>query len=570
MNKKASLKLGLLLMASFGIPRLALAADIKLDKTTSYDGLIIPEGAAVLAPPGKMAVMTVDGIETAIRPGAYSGKVVLTVTEPTPVKYRKLEPHPFHAALTVTDGHVDPTRSVPAAITEGSVTDQAAKGVHIASHDDKFNGILVGGASHYEIDDPVIEMTGNGGNDFAGFGAALMSTGESDVTVHNAKIHTTGVVRTAVFVGGHSTMRLDHADIEVRNGIQPPDYKFTLAMGQMFEVPWMLGLSGNVRATNLVDHGTVYYTNSHIRSQGWGALSTDDAAHVRMIVKDCLIETVDSGYGAYSIGDSVDTFSHSTFNVADMALIMAVNGSGVFTDGTVVNSRRFGVVMHSGIGGGQLTIERGSVFNTLSTAIEVKGRGSAIVIDDARIQAGNGVILQAMLNDDPYATGTGGPPPGIDTSDMPAPDPNAPAYSPDVVATLRNADLRGDFINSRASEGGMSVTLEKAKVTGAISTGVQAPLTGDAPTQQTYWLIGAVTNSLGASKDKNGTAVSIDGQSRWVVTQSSYLTALDVAPGGKITAAPGYKLALSVDGKRIALAPGHYKGDIRLAVAPLN
>ena len=570
MSKKASATLGLLLATSFGIPWASWAADITLDKTTSYDGLTIPDGAQIIVPPGKVAVMSVDGVETAITPGTYAGKVVLTVTEPILVKYRKLAPHPFRAAIMVTDGRIDQAHSAPAAVAEGTVTDQAAKGVHITSRDEKFNGILVGGSSHYEIDDPVIEMTGNGGNDFAGFGAALMSTGDSDVTVHNARIRTTGVVRTAVFVGGHSTMRLDHADIEARNGIQPPGYKFTLAMGQMFEVPWMLGLTGNVRATNLVDHGTVYYTDSHIRAQGWGALSTDDAAHVRMYVKNCLIETIDSGYGAYSIGDSVDSFSHSTFNVADMALIMAVNGSGIFTDGTVVNSRRFGVLMHSGVGGGQLIIERGSVFNTRSTAIQVKGRGSTILIDESKIHAGNGVILQAMENDDPYATASGGPPPGIDLSDLPPADPNAPIYSPDVVATIRNADLTGDFLNTRTSQGGLSVTLEKARVTGAISTGTQAPLTGEAPTAQTYWLIGAVTNSLGASHDKNGTSVSVDGASRWIVTQSSYLTALDLAQGGKIEAAPGYRLSLSVDGKRVPLAAGHYKGDVRVTVAPLS
>ena len=45
-----------------------------------------------------------------------------------------------------------------------------------------------------------------------------------------------------------------------------------------------------VRATNLVGNGTLYLEDSHVRAQGWGALSTDDASRVRMFVKDSLIE----------------------------------------------------------------------------------------------------------------------------------------------------------------------------------------------------------------------------------------------------------------------------------------
>ncbi len=42
-------------------------------------GLTIAEGAEVSAPAGKTLTMTVDGVETAIVPGAYTGKIVLTV-----------------------------------------------------------------------------------------------------------------------------------------------------------------------------------------------------------------------------------------------------------------------------------------------------------------------------------------------------------------------------------------------------------------------------------------------------------------------------------------------------------
>src|ERR1700678_4543460 len=107
-----------------------------------------------------------------------------------------------------------------------------------------------------------------------------MSSGTADVTLLNAKITNKGAVRTAVFVGGNSTMHVKNTTIDV---------------DKMMAVPWMLGLTGNIRATNLVDNGTAYYSDSHIRTQGWGALSTDDTKRVRMYVSNTTVETVDSG-----------------------------------------------------------------------------------------------------------------------------------------------------------------------------------------------------------------------------------------------------------------------------------
>jgi len=574
----AAISVAALLAAAFAS---GVQAETRLiPATTTLDTLTIPAGRTLAAPDGKSLTLTVNGVDTTIAPGTYTGQVVLTVTDPIIVQYKKLEPHHYRTAVYINDGKYVPTQSVAAAVSHGQVDDQAASHIAVTSREESFNGIVVTGDSKYTIESPVIDMVGNGGNDFAGFGAAIMSSGNADVTVNNAKIHTKGSVRTAIFVGGHSVMHVNNADIYTENGQLPADYKFTLEVGKMMEVPWMLGLSGNVRATNLVDHGTVYYTNSHIRSQGCGAMSTDDAAVVRMYVKDSLIETIDSGYGAYSIGDSVDTFDHSTLNVADVALIMAAQGNGVFTNGTVVNSRRYGVLMHSGMGGGNLTIEKGSVFNTRSTAIEAKGRGTNVLIDNAQIYAGNGILLQAMINDDPFANG---PPPGaapgaiigVQGGDpsapaMPPEMANMPKESPDVFAIIRNTSLEGDILNTRTIQGGLHVSLEKAQLVGAISTGTQAPVSGEAPIQLTYWQIGNVVNTLGATKDANGAAVKVGPGSVWTVTKTSYITKLEIAGGSKVRAPQGYRLALTVNGKATPVTAGHYSGKIVLKVTTLK
>ena len=544
--------------------------------TTAYDGLVIPQGQTIVAPPGMDLTLTVNGVSVPIQPGTYTGKVVLTVSDDIPVHYKALPVHHFRTGVYVDNGHYIPNKSVAAAVRSGKIDDHEARNVVIDSREQRFNGIIVTGNSKYVIDHPVIDLTGNGGNDFAGFGAAIMSSGNADVTVKSPKIRTRGAVRTAIFVGGHSVMHVDDADIEVANGTLPPNYHFTIEVGKMMEVPWMLGLSGNVRATNLVDHGTVYYNRAHIRAQGWGALSTDDAAVTRMYVKDSLIETIDSGYGAYSIGDSVDTFSHTVFNVADVGLIMAAQGSGVFTDGSIVNSRRFGVMMHSGNGGGTLTIDKGSVFNTRSTAIQIKSRGAKVLIDNAKLVPGNGVILQAMVNDDPFMKkmlAGGGPivgeqgPGGAAHGAMPAPPPDA---GPDVQVLLRNTKLAGDFVNTRTGEGGLIVKLENATVTGAITTGTQAPVGGKEPGEKTYRLIGDVVNHYEPTPGPHGVEVSVGSGSQWVVKRTSYLNHLELTKGGTIVAPEGYRLTLEVNGKPQPLRPGNYAGAIVLEVSALH
>lgn len=50
-----------------------------VDKTCYLSGLTIAEGAKVEAAEGHTLTMTVDGKETAIVPGTYAGKIVMTV-----------------------------------------------------------------------------------------------------------------------------------------------------------------------------------------------------------------------------------------------------------------------------------------------------------------------------------------------------------------------------------------------------------------------------------------------------------------------------------------------------------
>ena len=548
----------------------------EVSETTKLGRLEMGEGAELRPPQGKTVTLTIDGIVETIAAGKFEGDIVLTVAESIPVTYKHLPTHDFRTAVYIDGGKFVPEKSVKAAVGEGELEDDTFTDGVITANDENFNGVIVTGKSTYVIERPTIDFTGNGGNDFAGYGAAIMSSGSADVTVNHANITTRGAVRTAAFIGGDSTMRINHSNIDVYNGVLPDDYEFTIEVGRMFEVPWMLGLSGNVRAINLVDNGTLYIDNSHIRAEGWGALSTDDVKTSRMFVTNSIIETTRSGYGSYSIGDSHNHFSKTEFKVADIGLIIAGEASGTFTDETIVNSGRYGVMMHSGAGGGVLTIDKGSVVNSRSTAIQVKGRGTTILVDDAELNAENGVILQAMENDDPFLLALkNGPPPGAEGGPGglpgcpdcgPPPPPPSGTFSPDIDATFRNMSINGDFFNARTNEGGMNLSFENASIVGVISTATASPASGKAPTQETYQEIGNVKNSPGMTDGEYGLAVSLDAESSWTVTGPSYLTALIIDEGANLIGSESDVVTMSINGISTEISPGQYNGAILLDV----
>ena len=558
-------------------------------ETINLSELTIADGATITAPDGYSLTMTVNHVETGIEPGTYEGDIVLTPTENIVVEFVGMGAnltYNYRAAIYVDGGAYVPEKSVAAAVAGGEVAKTYATDVAITSVGENFNGIFARGDSTYTVRNPRIDFTGNGGNDFAGYGAAIMSSGNADLTVQGAEIITRGAVRTAVFVGGDSTMHVNDSYIEVHNGTLPADYEFSVMPGEMKEVPWMLGIIGNVRATNLAGNGTAYYNNTHIKAQGWGCLSTDDVKdNPRLYATKCLIETVESGYGAFTLGSNISTFSECTFNVADMALI-SQDGDGVFTDGTVVNSGRFGVMYFGSTG--DLTIDSDCVFNTKSTALQIKGSNSNILVDNAQLNPENGIILQMMANDDPYMAGmSGGGPGGPPDSGMSG---GAPGGAPgggmpgegmtggggsnsDVNATFSNMTLNGDIINGNTASGALTVTFKNARITGAITTAAVEHVLGPNGEEITmehpelYYLIGEVTNTYCAiPEDAHGLMVSLDADSTWIVGKTSYLTGLNIADGAAVKAPEGYSVTLTVDGVETPNKAGTYKGNIVLTV----
>ncbi len=201
----------------------APGAKWEVPATTTLSDLTIGEGAKLSAPAGHTLTMTVDGVEVDIRPGAYHGKIVLTVADPIDLKLGAANGmgsggSNFRAALFVDDGKVVKESSVLADIVGGHVNDTTASGISITSNGDLFNGVLITGDSKYTINNPTITMTGVG-SDMDGTGSAVMTAGKADLTLNHAKIVTRGVYRSALLVRGNSTVHINDSDVEAYTGV---------------------------------------------------------------------------------------------------------------------------------------------------------------------------------------------------------------------------------------------------------------------------------------------------------------------------------------------------------------
>ena len=275
----------------------------------------------------------------------------------------------------------------------------------------------------------------------------------------------------------------------------PEEMEAGRAAERMMEPPWAIGLRGNVRTLNLAGSGELTVNRSHVTCNRWGALSVDGAHINRMYVNDSLVEiTGDNGYGFFCIADDLmfdyskfpepgclNVISNSTFNVAYTAALMSLgNGCVEFKDKSVVNSRRFGVFCHRH-NGGSLKVNTGAAINSEASSFVVKGSTLNIELDDAKLNPGNGTILQLMDNDDvgmcsdPFLIPVG----EVDKRD----DRDLTVAIPgeDVFVTVSKMETEGNFYNSTTNFIACNRRLPKAPGMTPPPGGMTPPPDGMAP-----------------------------------------------------------------------------------------
>ena len=586
----------------------------EVSETTRLSELSIAEGGKISTPDGYSVTLTVDGVETGqlltvtggtrtlISAGTYRGDVVLTVAETNAVTYETLT-FPFRQALYVDADGVVRAKSVLAGVLGGRLTDALAENVSITSTGECFDGVFVQNAG-YTLQQPVISLTGNGRCDFAGYGAAVVGTGSSTrLVVDGARIATKGVVRTGVISNDGANVIVKNSSVRTRNGVLPSDYQATVETPYMESVPWMLGLDGTVRATNLIGKNSrATYLNSSVFSETWGALSVEGGSGLKLTAVNSHVgNTGEYGYGTYAIGDAVVRVLGSRFDVGSYATIIAGPAASVhygdstreavaalntelelgLTDAevaavpvrnTVVDSGHFGYMF---FGTGTLKVDGGTVINSEKSTFLNKGQQTTITVDGsggARLNPRNGVVLQMIELDDPGPVNVDGKMMNVGVYTEPTDDPakdssfdTTAVHAADGAATFTSIGLKGDFYNGMRKGKNMVLTFENSTVQGVISA-TRARHRVSTIDASNFYELGEVTNTVQTAVN-NGVIVQLAGGSTWTVTGTSYLTKLVVTTDAAVKAPRGRSVTMTVDGTATVIeAGGSYSGAIVVTV----
>lgn len=542
-------------------------------QSVSCSEFTVRPGVHYIAPEGSQLTMTVDGVEMPLEPRTYCGDIRLSVTEVIPqlvtAGYFSKGPITMRAALYVNECGVQQGQSVTPAISGASFNETGLSGGKIQSNGKLFNGIIINGGN-YAISNMELELTGRGGDDFIGLGAAILTSGNAKVTIVDCKIITRGVIRPALTAGGNSEVTFKHCEIMTYGG----DAEEEAQTPGMNNVPWPLGLTGNCRATNIVNGAKVLYDHCTLRSSGWGVLSTDDPEDVEIEAKDCLIEiTGSSGYGSYSVGNAKNTFNHCVFRVPDYALIVAeAPAGGIFKNGTEVYTRRNAIMWHA-CQGGITYVEKGCAFHTSLATFLIKSCAPKIFVDRTELNPENGVILQMMDTDDAGLFGKSYDVPDNCNAERQKDFDTTIAHESDLFATFSNMEISGDFYNGSTgrflkskspdavpytSATNLVMTLENVTLRGVVSAAVthykNIPVGGEITPENNKELGNVV--SIPAPSVNNGVLLTLK-NSVWKVGGTSYLTSLTIDTASVIQG------RVSINGEAVVPEAGKiYTGNI--------
>jgi hypothetical protein len=541
--------------------------------------------------------------------------------------------YPFRQALYLDKGGIDYDKSVMAAVQGEKPSGFDIKNIRIESkgtfYKDSaslggtgFNGIYVAGGE-YHLKNIKIDFAGDGRSDFAAQGTAIVASGKgAKLILDNSIINTRGVVRSGVIAKDQSNLIVKNSKINVKNGVLPPDWLSPMDTSQMRSTLWISGMTGTTRATSILGNGTqATYINTSISFEGWGGLSTDIGNKSKLTTINCKIDnTGNSGYGQYNNSNAITRILGCEFNIATIGLgsdsgsvsvgdstreaVEALNKElslgltaeelkSIPVKSTIINSGFQGVLWHGT--GCALTINGGTIINSKDTMFVDKGAYTDIQVDGsrgARLDPGNGIIMQVMDDDEPprdsskenktggfgeYEEPTG-PSKKDDSHDV------YTAKNTDALARFSNINLKGNFYNSARGgqknnpmAGGMincsknlGLTLNNSQFTGVISSsdashyfnGKYYPKIG----VKDMTVFNRVINTPGQAVN-NGVIVTLTNGSTWTVTGTSYLTRLVIEKGSSIAAPPGHTLTMTVDGTPVSIMnAGEHRGNISITV----
>ena len=335
----------------------------------------------------------------------------------------------------------------------------------ILAEGEGFTAVAIQGgeeASTVTLDNVKITATDEGdgsrANDFVGTGSLIFAHGISEsqhnrVNLNNVEFNTTGFMRNAIVLTTYADAVITDSDF-VLNGNNPIEnsydgYHISASTSYMISPPWVLGISGGVRAMGLIGtNPSLTVADSTVEAGSWAVITTDEGTSPRINVVDSTLRIAGddtehgmnggsdlfgyerrygTGYCAFSIGGANESFWGSNLEGATYASILYGSGDMYYgaspssldlknaTGDTVLEweGEERDTVVNTIFGlmdtmmGGTATLDEGSVWNTEDAVILKHGTASSdYTISGAELNPANGTIL-AMV-DDQYGIGTSG------------------------------------------------------------------------------------------------------------------------------------------------------------------
>jgi len=589
-------------------------------ETLTFRELEIMDTAVLIAPEGKQLTLIENGIVRETSPGKYAGEVVLRVSDsyeilPLMGMMANIENTIWASpAICVEKNKFVPEKSVTEAVQGGVYDGDRTEGIYIASEAESFNGIVIDG-SKYEIKDVQMDLEGFGINDFVGAGSGVAIYGDSDAVVRDSQFHMMGVTRCVIHSGGDSNVLVKNCDIFNFSSKtdSPPDWLNTFC--------WNLPLIGGNRLVELSDNSTTTFDNCNMKTNGWGICSIDNFFDVKLIVKNSSLQASgpqSHAYGIFCIGPTEVEIDNTVMDVTGYPLFMMGwfgKARAKVTGGSVLKGRRFGIFSSSD--DNSIVTVSDSTIDTALACIVVRSSCSTYNISRSVLKPGDGALIRVIDNVEEYMMNQISSPVPVGVSDEPIEgrDLTVASERDDLTFNFDDMEIKGDIYNSttniRAERGGVflkdsmgrfhdtmlgpesteglnehgtfaemihsayewhgpknvGINLTKTKITGVISSALQAYRDGVTEIDPDNRREGANVMQWAAPTVNNGVVVTLDAQSAWNVTGTSYITSLSIEDGATVTGADGKNLVMTVDGVEKAISPGTYKGAIALSLS---
>ncbi len=344
----------------------------------------------------------------------------------------------YAAVLHVTAAGLQLGSSQTELLTVGHFDAQVAQGLEFCSADNRMSLLLADGG-HYSLRDCRILLdTPSDGRevcDFIGLGAAVGAFNGAKIDLENCEIETRGVAKCTVFVDEGSDAVIKNSRLTVKGGKLYDGYRNSADFNYMVAPPWVLGIIGNARGTNLMGNkASTVLVGCEVKAANWGALSTDNGEENLLVVVDSrlVVEGSEddrknpyfkrwgSGYGTYILGADEDFCGVKIY--AGTYIGIARDGNAVYRssrgricvkspssgeilyedegkgENTELFSDGFGIMAH---GFAELTLTDKTRMETENASFLLRCGGVKIEVSDgAQLLPKDGVLVQIIDDDD--------------------------------------------------------------------------------------------------------------------------------------------------------------------------